>query len=54
MEVIIVDPDRGNRAKFSRNMAALGCDHRELRVADHRLGGVPYKGRILNYRRGAT
>lgn len=54
VEVIIVDPDRGNRAKFSRHMADLGYAHSEQRAADHLASGEPYKGRILNYRRGGA
>jgi 2-polyprenyl-3-methyl-5-hydroxy-6-metoxy-1,4-benzoquinol methylase len=52
VEVIIVDPDRGNRAKFNRSMADLGYAHSEQRVAGQQTLGEPYKGRILNYRRG--
>jgi 2-polyprenyl-3-methyl-5-hydroxy-6-metoxy-1,4-benzoquinol methylase len=54
VEVIIVDPDRGNRAKFNRNMADLGYAHSEQRAAERQTSGEPYKGRILNYRRGAA
>jgi 2-polyprenyl-3-methyl-5-hydroxy-6-metoxy-1,4-benzoquinol methylase len=52
VEVIIVDPDRGNRAVFNRNMAELGYRHEESRAASHQEDGEPYKGRVLNYRRG--
>jgi predicted nicotinamide N-methyase len=52
VEVIIVDPDRGNRAKFSRDMVDLGYAHTEERAATRQDSGEPYKGRILNYRRG--
>jgi 2-polyprenyl-3-methyl-5-hydroxy-6-metoxy-1,4-benzoquinol methylase len=52
VEVIIVDPDRGNRAKFNRDMAGLGYVHSEKRAATRQISGEPYKGRILNYRRG--
>lgn len=52
VEVIIVDPDRGNRAKFNRDMAGLGYVHSEQRAAEHQSSGEAYKGRFLNYRRG--
>jgi len=52
VEVIIVDPDRGNRAAFNRQMAGLGYLHRETRATAHQESGEAYKGRILNYRRG--
>ncbi len=52
VEVIIVDPDRGNRAKFTRDMQDLGYDHSEARAATRQTSGESYKGRILNYRRG--
>jgi predicted nicotinamide N-methyase len=55
-EVWIVDPDRGNRPAFNRDMSDQGFSRIE-----HRLtpllppgGGAPpaYKGRVLVYRRG--
>lgn len=52
-EVWIVDPDRGNRPQFNRQMAAL-----RFRLGEERLDCVPsawaaaYKGRLLSYRRG--
>jgi len=53
VEVIIVDPDRGNRARFNRRMADQGYSQSEQRAENRQAGGEPYKGRILNYRRGA-
>jgi predicted nicotinamide N-methyase len=52
-EVIVVDPDRGNRGAFHREMAALGFARSECKV-DTLPGGVPYRGRVLGYRRGAA
>ncbi len=49
--VIIVDPDRGNRAAFGRDMAAMGftltmnAAHRQLE------DGEAYKGRFLHFTR---
>lgn len=51
VEVIIVDPNRGNRAKFTKNMIALGYTHHfepfDIQGADN----TSCKGRILHYRR---
>jgi hypothetical protein len=50
-EVWIVDPDRGNRPAFNRQMAALG-----FRLSEERLdrnaapGAAAFKGRLLTYR----
>jgi hypothetical protein len=52
VEVVIVDPDRGNRARFNRSMKGLGYVHDEQRADSQLADGEPYKGRILNYRRG--
>jgi predicted nicotinamide N-methyase len=51
-EVWIVDPDRGNRALFNRNMAGYGFRLREepLRYAAT-ANADAYKGRMLTYRR---
>lgn len=51
-EVIIVDPDRGNRAAFGRDMAALGFVL-NMQAADRQLeDGESYKGRFLSFKRG--
>ena len=56
VEVWIVDPDRGNRPAFNREMAALGFDREELRLDQALPVGTAtqaaYKGRLLVYRRG--
>jgi predicted nicotinamide N-methyase len=50
MEVLIADPDRGNRNAFTRHMERLGFAYSEQKVG--RLpGGEPYKGRLIRYRR---
>ncbi|MBD2103902.1 methyltransferase [Leptolyngbya sp. FACHB-261] len=53
VEVMIVDPDRGNHAKFSREMVALGYSHTTHRCDAQEIRGLPFKGRILNYQRQA-
>ncbi len=51
-EVWIVDPDRGNRPAFNRQMASQGFVMREERLDQRASDGVPaYKGRLLMYRR---
>ena len=49
-EVWIVDPDRGNRAAFHRQMLAAGFSGREERL-DRAAAGfqLAYKGRLLVY-----
>ena len=49
-EVLIVEPDRGNRPTFNRRMAALGFALVETRLADD----ANYRGRLLRYRRRDT
>jgi SAM-dependent methyltransferase len=53
-EVCIVDPDRGNRAAFSRGMREQGFSLIECRL-DHPENAhvAAYKGRLLSYRRSA-
>jgi predicted nicotinamide N-methyase len=50
-QVWIVDPDRANRAAFTRQMAALGLHVTEQRLdAVATLDAAAYKGRLLTYR----
>jgi predicted nicotinamide N-methyase len=54
-EVWIVDPDRGNRPAFNRQMAGLGFDQREERLDRAAAAHAPaYKGRLLVYQRGGA
>ena len=53
VEVVIVDPDRGNRPAFNRGMQALGFERSERAVRSLPGSGLPYKGRLLSYRRVA-
>ncbi len=51
-EIWVVDPNRGNRAHFHRNMTALGFALSEQNIDRRALAGVAaYKGRMLSYRR---
>ena len=55
-EVWIVDPDRGNRPAFNREMQSRGFTREELRLGHALPVGAAtlpsYKGRLLVYRRG--
>ena len=50
-EVLIVDPDRGNRPGFTRHMQHMGFECSDSRADGVRADGTPYKGRLLSYRR---
>lgn len=50
-EVLIVDPDRGNRVSFNRKMDVLGYSRTETRVTQLPGAGGSYKGRLLQYLR---
>jgi len=54
VEVIIVDPDRGNRPAFNRGMSGLGFERTELAVRALPGSGLPYKGRVLSYVRAGS
>ena len=45
-EVLIVDPNRGNRAAFHRRMATAG-----FVLTESLLGAGPSRARLLSYRR---
>lgn len=51
VEVIIVDPDRGNRASFTKKMIALGYAHHFERFNVKEPNDESCKGRILHYQR---
>lgn len=50
-EVLIVDPNRGNRSAFRRCMARQGFWLTETRLDEPLADGSPYRGRLLHYRR---
>lgn len=52
VEIIIVDPGRSNRSRFSRNMHELGYSHHNERFSMMDLDRNPSKGHILYYQRG--
>jgi predicted nicotinamide N-methyase len=51
VEIVVVDPDRGNRVAFGREMARRGYTQEMTRAADHQQSGEAYKGRFLRFRR---
>ncbi len=51
VEVLIVDPNRGNRASFNRKMDGLGYSRSHVSVSALPQSGEPYKGQLLSYRR---
>lgn len=51
-EVLIVDPNRGNRSAFNRRMADAGFELEEIDLSRNQASGAPYKGRLLRYQRG--
>jgi len=54
-QIWIVDPNRGNRSAFSKQMAALRFEVVEERLDHPALADVPaYKGRLLVYQRALT
>jgi len=50
-QIIIVDPDRGNRVAFCREMSELGYSFTSRRAERHIENGEPYKGRFLTFSR---
>jgi len=52
-EVLIVDPNRGNRAAFNRRMAQAGFVLTESRLSRLAPTDEAYRGRLLHYRRSA-
>ena len=51
-EVLIVDPDRGNRSALHRGMQRLGFGVTETPLVQPLADGSSYRGRLLHYRRG--
>lgn len=51
-QVMIVDPNRGNRAAFSQRMADADFVLEQTRLRVGRVPGVGYSGWLLSYRRG--
>ena len=52
-ELLIVDPNRGNRAAFGKRMAALGFGFSETAI-DDATGRSGYRGRLMRFLRERT
>ena len=50
-EIIIVDPGRGNHARFSKKMIKLGYSHSQSKPENVSYLSKPFKGQILQYQR---
>ena len=50
-DILLVDPGRGNHARFSKRMIALGYTHSQHKPANTDFLTAPFKGQILNYSR---
>jgi len=50
-EIIIVDPGRGNHARFSKRMISLGYSHSQSKPENISYLSKPFKGQILQYQR---
>ena len=50
-EVIIIDPGRGNAAKFSKAMLVSGFLQSEIETVPYQQDAQPYKGRIRRFKR---
>ncbi len=53
-EVLIVDPNRGNRSAFNRRMAQMGYALEEIALQQPLADGAAYRGRMLRYRRQSS
>jgi len=51
-EVLIVDPNRGNRSAFHKDMANMGFSVTELMMNEPLEDLSAYRGRLLHYKRG--
>ncbi len=52
-EVIIVDPGRGQHARFSRKMISLGYTHSQSKPVTSDYLSEPFSGQILRFLRGS-
>lgn len=50
-EIIIIDPGRGNHAKFSKKMVLMGYTHSQNKPENQSFLKDHFKGQILNYTR---
>lgn len=48
-QILIIDPNRGNRSAFNRHMAQYGFALTETKIDAPLHDGTPYRGRLLHY-----
>ena len=48
-EVLLVDPGRGNHAKFSKKMVTLGYEHNQHKPTILNPSDKPFSGQVLSY-----
>lgn len=53
VEIVIVDPNRGNQASFSRKMGELGYAHSRVRITELPDGAL-YRGQVHRYLRSGA
>ena len=53
-EVLIVDPNRGNRRGFTQGLQSLGFALKETNLNTTLSDGLAFRGRVLHYRRQHT
>ncbi|MDO9003913.1 MAG: methyltransferase domain-containing protein [Aquabacterium sp.] len=51
VEIVIVDPNRGHRSRFTQHMQALGFDYRMTNLDSTLSASEPYRGRMLHFTR---
>jgi hypothetical protein len=51
-EVLIIDPNRGNRSAFHKDMANMGFGVTEIIINEPLHDLSAYRGRLLHYIRG--
>lgn len=54
VDIIVLDPDRGNRSGFCRKMVNLGYAPNIQRASTTQNTGEAYRGHFLNFSRGST
>ncbi len=54
VEVIIVDPNRGHRTRFTTKMKELGFAVVDVKAPEHLEGGDAFKGHVITLRRGQS
>lgn len=51
VEIVIVDPNRGHRSRFTQRMQAMGFDYAMTNLDSDVSATEPYRGRMLHFKR---